>query len=465
MQLKAMRTTKIRKFKKEKRELGLKPSSIKKNVFETKCESFLSDLIRKRPPKDLCPHFLVGSSSFLSFLQGSFTFNRAHSFMNTSADARIVGMAGEVAFKQIYRNIIHIHPFGISSKNPWVASSTDFVYEEVSIFAAEIKTFRSSEKCASFYSHIPLQSITQVWLQLETLELSSCKLMVFRLDEVGKKVSFYGQIVINRKTTLFDEDIWILSSLRYSGFLKEYFNRQELFPSQDYISKLAFRLANRFDSKDSELIDKSNNKLPKIVKRTLSFDCQFYDTSTKGENQEKTEFRQFEGMFDSFKFSLFCSKEREIDLNNDLRSDIFQAAWKKMTIAEKENFAKLKTQLNSHPKNDRFISKTEQKRVQEIDEKGKLNLNKVKGSMATVYKGKWLEEKEKRKEVEAQNKQLKKKLQKLEQTIRKLGLDHKMNGKETKERSKKQTLGQTQHRKQKSHTSCIKGQQSSKKEA
>ena len=137
MKEKGLRMDRISKVKKESKKKGVKPSSIKKNVFEMKCEAFLRDLIRKRSPKNFCPHFLIGSSSFL---QGSYSFSRAHGFLNTNPDARIVGLAGEIGFKKIAQNIMHIHPLGISSKNPWVASSADFIFKEGPILAAEIKT-------------------------------------------------------------------------------------------------------------------------------------------------------------------------------------------------------------------------------------------------------------------------------------------------------------------------------------
>ena len=145
----------------------------------------------------------------------------------TPARSHNIGQIGEAAFQANCDTVRKSSAMAISKKNPWLCATADFVAVVRGLVrAVEVKTRTSAEEAARFAHRVPSEVLLQVWLQLEVLQLNDGLLVVYHLDQVSKRVNRVVEIDFHRSTSLFSRDLWVLSALRYSRFLKEYLRHQ-----------------------------------------------------------------------------------------------------------------------------------------------------------------------------------------------------------------------------------------------
>ena len=290
MKTRGIRMIAIRKMKSEAKKKGKKPSSIRKNVFELKADQFMNKVLARKEIDDFCPHFLIGSSSAFTFLQGKHTFRRAHSFIETSMDAKFIGALGEEAFKQKNQNIMEMHPFTIGVQNPWFCATPDFlVVTNGEKKMVEVKTYSDPVATAAFFSNVPLRTVIQVWLGFELLGLREGIIQMYISDKIARRVTLYGCIHLKRTATLFSQQFWQISCFRYVEFLKEYLENHDITPSEDYFDTIFLRLISRFNLDAFKEAETSDQSLPYTLHRPLRMTCHIFETTVVSKGKEENE--------------------------------------------------------------------------------------------------------------------------------------------------------------------------------
>lgn len=336
-QKRAKRLNAIRKLKRLAKERSKKPSSVSKDIFVKKSDKFMNMVLAAKEIEGYCPHFLVGSSSVLSFLQGGHSYKNAHSYMFTTIEARFIGQAGEEAFKRTRPQIVQFHPFVISRQNPWICATPDFLVLKDGVkMLVEVKTFSDISDAINFFKTIPKRTIIQVWLGMELLGVQDGRIQIYVLDKVARIVTLCGVIKLKRTATFFNRYLWAVSCLQYVRFLDEYLQEQGVTPCADYFDTLALRLVSRFDGKIFQEAETGNLPRKYSIERPLQFHCPYFEGTVKDEDLNNQIRPPFPQLFAPFRFTSTSKKVHNEILDEEARTEIVQLVQNKLSHADKE---------------------------------------------------------------------------------------------------------------------------------
>lgn len=367
-QRKSKRMIKVKQERRLAIRKGAKPSTIKPTHFEAICDKFINLLLRRKQFSNGCEHFLIGASNLHSFILGHHSMKVAHNIFFTPAANKITGQAGEESFKRTHSNIFLNHPFGIHKSIPMLCSTTDFITKDLEgNTIIEIKTFDNYERAKSFLNKPDDRAVLQILTQMEIFQTNNGKLVIYYLDRISKTVLLIGGIRIEKTTLLFTTELRTLMVLRYVAFLKEYFEELELYPCDDYFSKLLVRLARNFSQSLPNPKKTSQPPFIKSFKRKLKSSCQYLDKlSTYVEPQSVESFRLYDGMFQDHKFINRSKLKLVIHFNEEYRRDFLTRILSKIDKETRDRIERLQNNLLviSKPKDfiiDKQIRRVEQK--------------------------------------------------------------------------------------------------------
>lgn len=372
---KRMREIKMRRLQKKKQ--GRKPSEIKRTAFEKIVDKFVTTLFRRRLIATQCAHYLIGGSMGLAFLRGKYSVKRAHAFLDTPSDNKITGQAGEEAFLRSNLNICIKHPFGIHKNMPWICATGDFITNEFGRKCLiEIKTFTEYERAVLFYNNPDQRSIMQLWTQMEVFCINFGKLMVYFLDRVSKIVCLIGSISFERKATLFTRQLISLSTIRYVEFLKEYFERQGVYPSDEYYNMLSSRIANNVLCSSDVDISNEYNAYINTIKRKIYDVCDYHDgASVCNTSDTRAQFEPYSKMFACHKFINRSKLSSIIVLDEEYRREFTEEIFRKITAEKKVHSELIQSKANACLTIDNLISKSRIAKAQRWNKVKKNRLN------------------------------------------------------------------------------------------
>lgn len=350
----------IRKLRQKKRDEGRKPSEIQPTHFDSLADKFLETVLKKKVPTNMCAHFLVAASNVHSFLLGHHTFEKSHAIFKTPINNKITGLSGEEAFLRLPKLVVSKHPFGIHPKIPWICATGDFIIKEDGDFiCVEIKTFKSIRACRLLYDHLPIRVALQVWIQMEIFNLSKGQIYIYYLDRVGKRVTLYGKININRSASLFDSDLAFFLSVRYTEFLKDYFCNHNAFPSDDYFNCLKLRLSNNIslslmgEKFDSAIFSK------RLISRKLEPYCPYFDYDRVSLMEETEPRVPYHSLFKRHTFTSTSKLEKYFMFDLEYRREVWSSVSEKLTINTNFEIQAVKDKLTERPKTTDFLTKTQ----------------------------------------------------------------------------------------------------------
>lgn len=364
-QKKGTRLNAIRKLKKYATAKGRKPSSVKKNIFVTKADKFINSVLAAKEIDQYCQHYLVGSSSVLAFLKGTHSFTKAHSYINTTMEARVIGISGEEAFKRSNAEIIKFHPFMISRQNPWICATPDFlVVKEGLRMTVEVKTFTDMGVAAAFFMNIPKRTLVQVWIGMELMGVQDGRIYIYVTDKVARMTTLYGVVKLKRSATFFNQSLWTISCFQYVRFLNEYLEEHEVTPSEDYFDTLALRLVSRFDKSTFQEAEK--DKLPRrhYLERPLRIECPFFQKTINDEHIQKESWVPFQKLFASLRFTNTSKKSKKIILNGESRNEILQDIQSKLSQEVRDKLSYLIVQSQKRESTSKLLTRDVKEKVQ-----------------------------------------------------------------------------------------------------
>ena len=321
--LKCKRMLAIRCRRDQKRKENMRPSKVKSTLFDEIAEKFMDTLLRRKIANQDCTHYLIGSSSLHSYIINGYSMKQAHAIFQTPTDSRIIGAAGEEAFIRKNSSIFINHPFGIHKQMPWLCSSGDFLIKEFDRNAlVEIKTSTSYESALRIYENPDQRILLQVWIQMEIFDVKYGKLIVYFFDRVSKLVNLVGVIELEHKASVFTSDFSIISVIRYVDFLKEYFEKVKIYPSQNYLEKLKLRLANNILMSMPQEPQANKNGYIRHFPQRLAQTCDYLTEQSKFNCSEtKKPFVPFKTMFKNHRFSNRSKKIKIICFDEEFRTN------------------------------------------------------------------------------------------------------------------------------------------------
>jgi|GWRWMinimDraft_12_1066020.scaffolds.fasta_scaffold05265_1 hypothetical protein len=426
LKIKGLRLKSIDSQRKEAKKQNKKPSSVSSEVNNDKSEKFLNSLFQKAELNNTCRHYLIGSSSFDSFLYGTYNFKRAHSILFTKAEQKVTGQSGEEAFIRSNSNIISKHPFGIHDQIPWMCATGDFVINEQGrTIIVEVKTFTEITTAYAAFENVSIRIIFQIWLQMDIFHLVHGRIVIYFLDRLKKSVTLIGSIDVHRKAVFFSKEMIILSTLRYVDFLREYFIKTGLFPSEDFLTKATLRMTSNIIRSSPTQIEFDENWKRRTLNRPFPSTCSFYDLESveSGLEQGKKIFF-FEKMFKNHNFFQTSQKFKLIVFDEEFRREMTSDIFEKISKEKRIQVNDIEEKLNQNIPAQELISRKKLKRIRSLSMKKKTDVNeelfeKYKLAQFTIEK-----EKEKNQMLKEENfflkKALKRKEKKEQEKIEKL---------------------------------------------
>jgi hypothetical protein len=321
----ARRMTAVRQLKKAAVEKGRKPSSVKRDVIETRCDAIIEAVVMRQPIRNGCPHLLVGSSLFWKFLGGGYDVTLAHSYFRTPIKNRITGMSGEVATRRTLKGKARDHQFVISRLAPWACATPDFITEKDGQYqTVEVKTFSKVRAATAFFRKMPDRTVVQVWLSMEFANLHRGTVRVYWKSAKAKTVTLIGVIHVLRSASFFSQALYTLSALRWVDFMEEYFREHQLDPVRDYLNTAILNLARRFPSKPEKEDPEEQDQLSalRFDVRPPVRECTKFLGSQLAEEGVRTETKVHPGYFSSWKFVSRSKLTSSVNLDEGRRDKL-----------------------------------------------------------------------------------------------------------------------------------------------
>lgn len=251
--------------------------------------SEFNKLIHRKDMNYNCRHYLVGASSFMRFLRGQYTLEKAHGCLRSREGQRI-GTIGEQAFAQKASKFLY-QPFTIYNRLPFICCSADFIVFEPKLKLIEIKTSESHDICQALFDSPPPEYLIQIWLCMELFRLSTASLFIYHYtnktpfrNKYGypKFVKLFGKVHIRRKATLFTSGVIKLSIERYLTFIKKYFETMKVNIEENDFHELKERLLKCAETRKplriternirNSIIQRTNNDLSSTCFKLAGFD-------------------------------------------------------------------------------------------------------------------------------------------------------------------------------------------------
>lgn len=367
---KCKRMVAIRLERTQKRKENQRPSKVKPDTFDSIAEKFINILLRKRIAASACSHYLIGGSNLHSFMLGVYNMKQAHAMFYTSAENKVTGQAGEDSFIRSHPSIKIKHPFGIFKCIPWLCATGDYVVQEFGTnVIVEIKTFEDVAKAKYFYNNIDQRAIIQLWIQLEVFGVNYGRIVVYYLDRNSKAIFRVGIINFEKRTTLFTKDFVILSAIRYIDFLREYFDRIKVYPSDNYFQTLCLRLAHNGLVSILNEKETSDNDYVRAIKRRLITTCQYLEDNSfhVGPNQNEV-FVKYEQMFIGHKFVNRSRASKSVLLDKEFRQLFVNNVLNKINQVTRERIRSIESELTSNFVIKNFITSRKLKHIESLSQ-------------------------------------------------------------------------------------------------
>lgn len=355
----------------QKKRDGQKPSIVKKTAIEDRCEQFVQKVLSRRQPVAFCTHFLVGSSLLWDTLRTGYTLQKAHQYIRTSINARLVGASGEQAFRHTNQEIRWDHPFAISRIAPWVCCSPDFIVGSFSDSkVVEVKTFTEAHKALAFYHTVPHRTVVQVWASMELMKLQKGQIRVYWTDQISRTVTLIGTIEVNRTTSLFDRSIYCLSVLRWCDFLVDFFATHHLTPLRDWLDMLSVRLSKRFsESKEgSKCSAEEAKRMQFLDPRPISQECMHFLGSREEEDLSGKKVPLHKEYFAGHKFVSQSKRTRTVFFDMELRQSLTQELLSVLSEEDRKRLDSLLKEQYVVPTTGQLQSKMTKAILRRVDE-------------------------------------------------------------------------------------------------
>jgi hypothetical protein len=363
----------IRLRRAQNRKENKKPSIVKPDTFDSIAEKFIDTLLRRRVVTSACSHYLIGGSNLYSFMLGTYNMKKAHAMFHTKAENKVAGQAGEESFLRSQSNIKIKHPFGILKSIPWLCATGDYVINEFGrTTIVEIKTFNDFNRANYFYNNVDHRAVMQLWVQMDVFGANFGKIVVYYLDRISKIIFQIGIINFERQVTVFSKQLIILSAIRYSDFLKEYFDRIKIYPSDNYFKILNLRLAcNGINSAINEK-ETGDNDYIRTIKRGLLETCQYMeDNSFDTEFAQNKAFIKYDQMFIHHKFVNRSRVSKIVVLDEEYRRLFVDGILNKISNITRESLHKIENELNFSSSIKNFVSNSKLKHAKFLSESKK----------------------------------------------------------------------------------------------
>lgn len=412
--------------KKEEKKQFLHESDINKPIDRIKrddiCNKFIEDLLKRKVTKDVCPHFLIGGSGLRCFLLGGWSYQKAHSVFFTCAKNRVTGQSGEEAFLRSNPNNLCQHPFGIHPKMSWICATGDFIINEDNTdIMVEVKTFTDYKRACDFRKKPGNRALMQIWTQLEIFGLCYGRIMVYFLDTNSKTVILIGKIEIKRTATIFNHDLILLSVVRYIDFLEEFFVKNNMNPTSDFMKKLKFRLAdNMLRSMKDEVIE-SKIWFKRIINRPVNHACSFFENNTQQLDKfDDFKIIQYNNMFENHKFRNTSKVVSYIEFDEVEKEKMILNIFSKLGEYAKDSVSDLKNKITTGLKLEDLITQEKLGQVDETIQNSKQDELKISNQKNKEYLFRL-------KKKDRQIKILKARVRRLERIIREKKVSNKLN--------------------------------------
>ena len=383
IQTKCKRMLEIRLKRRQKIRENRKPSEIKPDTFDSVCDKFVDVLLRKRVAHNACSHYLIGASNVYPLIIGAYSLKQAHAMFFTKAENKVIGQAGEEAFIRNNQNIVAKHPFGICRNIPWFCATGDYLVDEFGVkVVVEVKTFVDFERANYFYNNIDQRALIQIWIQLEIFCVDRGKLVIYYLDRVAKIVFLVGVVNICKESSIFTNEFILVSVIRYVDFLKDYFERINVFPSNSHFERLSIRLINNVLSSTPILNMTLENPFIRNVKRHLNETCPYLeDISMSSVFGQRTEFIPYKEMFKCHKFVNKSRKTRLLVFDDEYRRVFLDKMFNKIDQTTKQKIKEVSRYADSGFVIKDVIGCSKLKRTQSLTEckkrKERLSLSQI----------------------------------------------------------------------------------------
>ena len=170
-----------------------------------------------------CQHVLIGSTFVWKLLTSTVTPEDTHSYSTTSPTAKMIGSVGEQEYRNENKNIkMHEKPFLIYSKIPFVCACPDYIRNNSII---EIKTTEILENAESMFNQLPMRTVCQVWIAMDSAGLNSAQVQLYLITQRKPLVVVkYGYINIQKTIELFNLALTKVAINSYLNYLSKLTN-------------------------------------------------------------------------------------------------------------------------------------------------------------------------------------------------------------------------------------------------